>query len=166
MLIYIIGEFYPLNDWVLYPGELSQLFNIITASFIHADIIHLIVNVTVIICVIHLLSRASIAFKPVIDIFIIGIGSNIIVFVLGDPDYAYLGASNVVYGFTAYAFIGFLIGKNYLQLSLMIGLVVLLWPGLAIGQEESISYVSHYSGLLMGFTLYAIRFIKYKYQIK
>jgi membrane associated rhomboid family serine protease len=160
MLIFLLDQFIVLDDLTLKPREVNNFISIVTASFIHAHIFHLLLNVLGIITIMVMLSAARLMKTPLLDLLIIAIGSNVLVFVFGNPDYHYLGASNLVYGFMGYALVAFTLNKKFLFLLGLVILSTLFWPGLIYGKHDSISYISHYSGLLIGMLLFLVRFFR------
>jgi membrane associated rhomboid family serine protease len=142
------------------PRQISGLPGILTAPYIHGDLIHLFNNTAPV-----FISIAGIIYffpKAALRILIfIYLSTNILVWGFARDSY-HIGASGLVYGYISFLFFGsaFAKNKNMLVLSLIIMFIygALFWG--ILPQKGNISWESHLFGAVAGF-VFALLFRNY-----
>jgi len=141
---------YKLNSWGIYPRELSGLWGILFAHFLHAGFYHLISNsvpMLILPALVYMSSARALVWVSISGILLGGLG----VWVFGSNGY-HVGASGLIF-----AFWGYLIADAWFQRSvrsiLISVITLLLYGGLLFSlfsYQPYVSFSSHLFGLLAG----------------
>jgi membrane associated rhomboid family serine protease len=146
------GRYY-LNQFSLYPRELSHLLHIFTAPFLHANFAHFASNiVTLSIFSLLLLQFGGKRFISVSLSLIVMTG--LLVWVFGRPSF-HLGASGVIYGYFGYLVLAGFLSKRFFLMLISV-LVAFFYGGMIWGvlpNQPYISWESHLFGFLAGLCL-------------
>lgn len=160
--IFAIGKYYPTDSLLIKPWDWTSIIGVFTSSFVHESIDHLIYNSLALIVFYFFLIKENQLRKPIIETVVLVVFSNILVFMIGNPTYYYLGSSNLVYALLGYSLGLIIYERQYLFLIPISLLGGMLLSGLII-QVETISYLSHYLGVLTGFGYFNYQyFFKYR----
>jgi membrane associated rhomboid family serine protease len=135
----------------IYGRNVSHLWGILTAPFIHASFAHLISNTVPLVfmgCIVALRGAVRLALVTVIVILVGGLGT----WLVAPANIPTIGASGVVFGYAAYLFArGFF---NRSALEVLVGLVVgVIWGGALVASlvpHTGISWQGHLFGLVGG----------------
>ena len=143
---------YKLNSWGIYPRELSGLWGILCAPFLHAGFYHLISNsmpMLILLALVYMSSARALVWVSITGILCGGLG----VWVFGSSGY-HVGASGLIF-----AFWGYLIADAWFRRSvksiLISVITLLLYGGLLFNVfscRPYVSFSSHLFGLLAGVT--------------
>lgn len=141
---------YWLNSWGIYPRELSGLWGILFAPFLHTGLFHLFSNsvpMLILLALVYMSSVRSLVWVSITGILLGGLG----VWVFGSSGY-HVGASGLIF-----AFWGYLIADAWFRRSvksILISMItLLLYGGLlfsVFSYNPYISFSGHLFGLLAG----------------
>lgn len=142
-----------LNEFGIYPRAAKGLPGILLSPLLHGSWLHLISNSMSFI----VLSTGLFYFYPKIGYKIFSISwlcVGILVWITGRPSF-HIGASGVIYALASFLFLSGILRKHY-QLMAVSLVVVFLYGSMIWGifpNDPTISWESHFSGLVVGFFL-------------
>lgn len=148
-----INYSYNLNEFGVFPREISGLIGVLMSPLIHSGIEHLYQNSAPLV----VLSAALFYFyKPISwRVFLFGyLGSGLLLWVIGRPSF-HIGASGLIYFLFGFLFFKGLISRYFRLIALSLA-VVFLYGSLIWGifpTKEQVSWEGHLSGLIIGFVL-------------
>lgn len=154
---FLFGKVYPTESLMMRPGDTSYLAGILTSSFIHDNWMHLIYNSATLSVLYFFLIKEKQLEKPVMESVLLVVATNILVFLIGNPNYYYLGSSNLVYALAGFSIGSILFGRIYMMIVPLLLLGSILIGGLEIASDK-VSYASHYLGMAIGFGYYCLRY--------
>jgi len=139
-----------LNSFGLVPRELSHLYGIITAPWLHISVGHLLANLSALAVFGIILWQWGQNRFWKITLFIV-FTSGLLVWIFARPAF-HIGASGLVYGYFGFCLIGGWLSRRPLLifLSVLVALVYgsMIWGVLPI--REGVSFEFHLAGFFMG----------------
>lgn len=158
--LYEVFQNVKLTRFGIYPREADGMLGIITAPFIHSDVMHLLSNtfplLILIVCLTYFYKRVALA-----TTIIIWLMTGIAVWLFARPSY-HIGASGVVYGLIGFVLFSGLFRRNTVAIILSL-LILSVYSSYFTGfkKEEGISWESHFIGAIAGLiTAFAFKNIK------
>lgn len=142
-----------LNEFGVYPREVSGLIGILMSPLVHSNLEHLYHNSAPLV----VLSASLFYFyKPISwRVFVLGyLGSGMLLWLIGRPSY-HIGASGIIYFLFGFLFFKGLISRYFRLIALSLA-VVFLYGSLVWGifpTQENVSWEGHLAGLIVGFIL-------------
>ncbi len=158
-IIFTLGQLYPTDSLLMTPGDWSTAIGIITSSLVHQSIDHLVYNSAALFIFYFFLIKENQLTRPIFDTAILIVVSNLLIFLIGNPAYSYLGSSNLVYALFGYSLAAIVFERKLLLLIPIAILAGILIAGLVIS-TNTVSYLSHYMGVLTGFSYCYFRYLK------
>jgi len=161
VLILLIIKLLELNFHVdfsalgIVPHKATGIWGIVTAPFIHKDLLHLFNNIIPLFVAIIAINFFYARYSALI-LLIIYLSSGVLTWFIGNPG-IHIGASGVVYGYLSFLFFAstFSKNKNMLGLTLLIIFLYgsLIWGIIPLRQEALISWETHLGGTISGFIM-------------
>lgn len=139
-----------LNSFGIQPRQITSLFNIFTAPFIHGDIFHLINNLIALAVFASLCLFTSVSHFLKVSVFII-IVSGVLVWVFA-RDAMHIGASGWIYGLWSLAIMRAWYDRSFVNIAVAV-MVIFLYGGMVFGllpAQIGVSFESHLFGALAG----------------
>ena len=140
-----------LNRFGIHPREISGLWGIVFAPFLHGDLLHLLSNTVPFVVLSWLIMLRETADWLMVTL-IVGFISGLGVWLVGQPGSVHIGASGVIFGY-----FGFLLARGYYERSFVSiafsVLVTFLYGGLIFGVlpgQPGISWEGHLFGFIGG----------------
>ncbi|MEM6868479.1 MAG: rhomboid family intramembrane serine protease [Cyanobacteria bacterium P01_C01_bin.121] len=140
-----------LNRFGIHPREISGLWGIVFAPFLHGDLLHLLSNTVPFVVLSWLIMLRETADWLMVTL-IVGFISGLGVWLVGQPGSVHIGASGVIFGY-----FGFLLARGYYERSFVSiafsVLVTFLYGGLIFGVlpgQSGISWEGHLFGFIGG----------------
>lgn len=159
VVFFIIGRVYSTESLLLRPRDISYLPGIAASSLLHESWPHLVYNIIGLLLFLFFLIKEKEIDRPILDIAVIVLLSNTLLFLIGNDHYYYLGASNIIYGLVGYSIGSVVLNRKWLLTIPLILLSVQLVSGLSFS-SSAISYTSHYLGLIVGLFYNVYRYLK------
>lgn len=150
-LIFILDRFLPLEKFGLIPRDLSGIFGIITMTFLHGDLAHIMSNFVPLVVMLLLLagSRAN---SVVIVLSIIGIGGALL-WLFGRGNTLHIGASLLVFGLAGFLIVSGILEKRMVPMIISV-VVAITYGGILISGispwQEGVSWDGHLFGAIGG----------------
>lgn len=150
-LVFILDRFLPLEKLGLIPRDWGGIFGIVTMTFLHGDLAHIMSNFVPLVIMLLLLagSRAN---SIVIVVSIVAIG-GILLWLFGRGNTLHIGASLLVFGLAAFLIVSGVLEKRMVPMliSLFIALTYggILLSGIAPWQK-GVSWDGHLFGGIGG----------------
>lgn len=142
----------PLRKLGLRPQTQEGLLGIFLAPFLHTDAMHLLSNMIPFLglSVLMIIVYESIYFSSVTYIGILG---NVFTWIFGSSQYIHIGASGIIFGMSGFMIVLGITQRKLFQV--LCGSLVVYFYGKKmisglIPQESSVSYSSHWGGLIAG----------------
>ncbi|MGO1950748.1 MAG: rhomboid family intramembrane serine protease [Mycobacteriaceae bacterium] len=136
-----------LVNWGIHPQDLSRIWGILPAPFIHVDTAHLAANtpaVAVLLFLVALSGQKAVWASTVVTTLVAGAG----VFAFGGDNTVHVGASMLIYGWAVFLAIRGFFTRSVLQI--LLGIVVMVaYAGLFWGifpNEPGVSWQGHLFG--------------------
>ncbi len=152
--IHIVGWVIPFRSFGIFPRDLSSIYTIFTAPFIHAHIHHIIANTTGLLFL-SLMLFALEKSKGWMTLIVLIIGAGAGTWLIGRGGAVHLGASGVIYALIGY--LGFLgLFQKKIKTIVLSVLILFLYGGAIWGVLPSaphISWEGHLSGFIAGVVL-------------
>lgn len=149
--VFLFDQILPLERLGLIPREVEGLFGIITMTFLHADLQHIISNTIPLAVLLSLLAGSQADSKKTVA-FIIVLG-GLLLWIFGRSNSIHIGASLLVFGLATFLVVSGLLEKRVL--SLLISLIVaIMYGSTLIGGimplQQGVSWEGHLMGGIAG----------------
>jgi len=148
--IFILNQFFPLEQWGLIPRELDGLVGIVTMTFLHINIEHIISNTLPLIVLLSLLAGSRADSRRVV-ILVTTLG-GFLLWLLGRHS-IHIGASLLIFGLASFLIISGILEKRIVPM--IISLVVTFFYGTTILSgilpwQTGVSWEGHLLGGVSG----------------
>ncbi len=154
VVVWLINSILPVIDLRAYgirPRDIAGLFGILLCPFLHADLHHLLANITALFVLLTLSLSYSRKLTIIAIVAIVLLGGGCI-WILGQSGVVYIGASGVIFGL-----IGFLLTIGIFRKewsAIILSLLVLIFYAGTLGVlfqlRPGISWAAHFWGLVFG----------------
>lgn len=142
---------FALNRYGIMPGDVHNIWTILTAPFIHGSLIHLLNNLTGLVifsslCLVHSIRRY------LLNSFFIIVSGGLLVWLFGRSA-PHIGASGWVFGLWSLCIATAWFERRFVNILVAV-FVILFYGGLIYGVlpvDARVSFESHLFGVLMGF---------------
>jgi rhomboid protease GluP len=142
----------------------GEYWRLITTSFIHADLEHLLANTAMLIVLTYLVTSYYGILISVVLSFVVGIFINAITILIYGGEVSLVGASGIIYFLWGFSLILYLNISRHLHIIKrsirVIGIFLILLVPTAY--NPSTSYLAHYIGFILGVIIGLIYFYKNK----
>ncbi|MCK5813671.1 MAG: rhomboid family intramembrane serine protease [Cocleimonas sp.] len=148
---FLFDQVLPLERLGLIPREMEGLFGIITMTFLHADLQHIISNTIPLTVLLSLLAGSQADSKKIVA-FIIVLG-GILLWIFGRANSIHIGASLLVFGLATFLVVSGLLEKRAIPLLISI-IVVIMYGSTLVGgimpTQQGVSWEGHLMGGIAG----------------
>ena len=149
-LVFLLDRFLPLEQWGLIPRNLGGLFGIVTMTFLHIDLHHIIGNSIPLVILLSLLagSRAD-SRKVVIIITLLG---GALLWIFG-RDSIHIGASLLIFGLASFLVVSGILEKRTIPMIISVAVALFYGTTLLSGispWQIGVSWEGHLLGGIAG----------------
>lgn len=150
-LVFMLDIFLPLEKLGLIPRDAGGLFGIITMTFLHVDLQHILSNTLPLVVLLALLAGSR-ADSRMVVVFIIAFG-GILLWLFGRGHSIHIGASLLIFGLATFLVVSGLLEKRTIPMIISIGIALMYGTSLLSGilpWQKGVSWDGHLMGALAG----------------
>ena len=149
-LVFLLDRFLPLEQWGLIPREFSGLFGIVTMTFLHIDMHHIVGNSVPLVILLALLagSRAD-SKKVVVVVTLLG---GILLWLFG-RDSIHIGASLLIFGLASFLVVSGILEKRTIPMVVSVAVALFYGTTMLSGilpWQTGVSWEGHLFGGIAG----------------
>jgi len=149
-LVFLLDQFLPLEQWGLVPRNFGGLFGIITMTFLHIDMQHIVGNSVPLVILLTLLAGSRADSKKVV--IIVTVLGGLLLWLFG-RDSIHIGASLLIFGLASFLVVSGVLEKR--TIPMIISVLVALFYGTTmlsgiLPWQTGVSWEGHLLGGIAG----------------